>query len=299
MAGFGRRPTITNASAAAATGMDREPTGAAVFEPAPSIRGLIAAPEPERKIPFIAIVAIAMLACGGIAYWLSAPPKPAVIAAPKPPGAPLLAENPGLQALFEVVLRDYPDAYPDLLSRTSAPMKQGDVAATVRAAWQAAAPVFERDKAFFSKADADALASWVQAALAMMSRVQEKTPEACAQLTIGAMSPQDQAADPAALDAASGMLAAMLAAAHSGKTNPQTYTPLTRTDEWTLRNMLVNANITAEETRTVMANTRSPGIPEARRCAVIIKVMQTMLASPEPTRAHLLGALAKGADRTL
>lgn len=207
------------------------------------------------------------------------------------------AENPGAGAMFAALKEKYPSVYKSLTARAAKALRRGDLPGAEAAAVETTKTLSRSKAAFLAHASPSRLYDWGRSALALMNASKANAPRLCAQVAFGAVDPRS--APPSLANAAGRHAAATITAFHEGESAPRDYAAPTAADRAAYARAVTAQGLSRTETDLLGRIDAMRALPDRERCALGIKLMRGVIATPEPARSRILSVMATDAAKRL
>lgn len=200
--------------------------------------------------------------------------------------------HPGAGAMFTALEENYPDVYASITKRAASALRRRDFGAAEAAASEGIGALFSAKAAYVSLASPERLETWAKSAIGVMNAAKSDAPELCARIAFGGPE-QSRAKHSSVLANALGRhAAASIAAYREGESAPRRYDAPSGADQAALARSVSSAGLASDETERLSDPGSIRRLPGDAQCALGIKLMRGVLATPEPVRSRILSAMA-------
>lgn len=200
--------------------------------------------------------------------------------------------NPGVGAMFAALRAHYPAAYDELTARAAAALRRGDVKSAEMVAFDAARNLSRSKVGHLRHASPVRLNDWGKSALAVMNVAKIHSPKLCAQVAFGKIERPTGASPTSISNAVGRHAAAAIVAFSEGETAPQAYPAPTALDETALARAVAAQGLTLAEAQKVGDLAAIRALPYKEQCALGMKLLRGVVATPEPVRSRILSMMA-------
>ena len=209
------------------------------------------------------------------------------------------AENPGVGKLYQALEAYYPDTYQSLTQAVADELRHGDADGASRAAFEATARLSKAKAKHIAASSPQHLSEWGRSALALMTTARKESPALCAQVAFGDVAPHQGAPSVALADAVGRHAAATILAFHDGETAPHAYPPAGTVEQAALYKAAKSQGLSHADAAS-LANIRAvKSRPAEEQCDLGLKIIRSVLTTPEPIRTRILSAMAAEAAKQI
>lgn len=211
----------------------------------------------------------------------------------------LSRDNPGVGAMFVALKTHYPAAYDALTARAAGAMRKGDVKGAEAAAFETTRALSESKLAFLPHASPDRLQDWGKSALAVMNAAQRDAPRLCAAVAFGTVNRAAATSTPSLANAVGRHAAAAIIAFREGEIAPHDYAKPSPAEQVAFARIVAAQGMSAREAGALGRVGAVRALTDAEQCALGIKLLRGVVATPEPVRSRILSMMAAEAARRL
>lgn len=208
-------------------------------------------------------------------------------------------DNPGAGAMFGALKAHYPATYEALTARAADAIRNGDAKGAEAAAFDTTRALSRAKIAYLPHASPEKLLDWGKSALAVMNAAKSDAPKLCAEVAFGAVEREAATAAPSLANAVGRQAAAAIIAFHEGETAPHNYARPGPADQRAFASAVAAQGMSPQDAKTLGSMAAVRGLPDAAQCALGIKLMRGVIATPEPVRSRILSAMAAEAAHQL
>lgn len=200
--------------------------------------------------------------------------------------------HPGAGAMFTALEENYPEVYESLTRRAASALRRRDFAAAEAAASEAMRSLFSAKAAYVSLASPERLETWAKSAIGVMNAAKSGSPEFCARIAFGGAELAHARPSPVLANALGRHAAASIAAYREGESAPRRYDAPSSADQAALARSVSSAGLASDETERLADPGSIRRLSGDAQCALGIKLMRGVMATPEPVRSRILSAMA-------
>lgn len=211
----------------------------------------------------------------------------------------LSRDNPGVGAMFAALKTHYPAAFAALTARAAGAMRKGDIKGAEAAAFETTRALSKSKFAHLSHASPDRLQDWGKSALAVMNAAQREAPRLCAAVAFGTVDRAAATSAPSLANAVGRHAAAAIIAFREGEIAPYDHAKPSPAEQAVFARTVAAQGMSAREAGALGRADAIRALSEAEQCALGIKLLKGVVATPEPARSRILSMMAGEAARQL